>query len=183
MSTELRWTSADLAVLPDDGKRYEIIDGELSMSRQPHWHHQRACVKICAALEAWSMQRGVGEANLAPGVIFAEDDDVAPDVVWISHARRATALGPDGHLHAAPELVVEVLSPGATNERRDREAKRKLYSCRGVLEYWIVDWQTQQVEVYRREECVLRVVTTLYRGDKLVSPLLPGFACEVATLF
>jgi Uma2 family endonuclease len=182
MSTILRWTSADLAVLPDDGKRYEIIDGELYMSRQPHWHHQRTCVKLCAVLEAWSMQTGAGEANLAPGVIFAEDDDVSPDVVWISQARRATALGADGHLHAAPELVVEVLSPGSTNERRDREAKLKLYSRRGVLEYWIVDWRAQQVEVYRREDLALRLVATLYPADTLQSPLLPGFACQVATL-
>lgn len=182
MRTVLRWTSADLTVLPDDGKRYEIIDGELYMSRQPHWHHQRACVKLCAALEAWSMQTGAGEVNLAPGVIFAEDDDVAPDVVWISQARRATALGADGHLHAAPELVVEVLSPGSTNERRDREAKLKLYSHRGVLEYWIVDWRAQQVEVYRREDLALRLVATLYSTDALQSPLLPGFACQVATL-
>ena len=183
MNTALRWTSADLTVLPDDGKRYEIIDGELYMSRQPHWHHQRACGKIFAALEAWGVQTGAGEANLAPGVIFAEDDDVAPDVVWISHTRRTIALGPDGHLHAAPELVVEILSPGTTNERRDREAKLKLYSRRGVLEYWIVDWRVQQVEVYRREGLALRLVATLYPTDTLTSPLLPGFACEVATLF
>jgi Uma2 family endonuclease len=183
MPTALRWTSADLAVLPDNDKRYEIIDGELYVSRQPHWHHQRTCVKICAALEAWSMQTGAGEVNLAPGVIFAEDDDVAPDVVWISRARQAAALGPDGHLHAAPELVVEVLSPGATNERRDREVKLKLYSRRGVLEYWIVNWQAQQVEIYRRDELALRLVATLYPADTLASPLLPGFACVVAGLF
>ena len=183
MNPALRWTSADLAVLPDNGKRYEIIDGELYMSRQPHWHHQRACGKIFAALETWSADTGTGEANLAPGVIFAEDDDVAPDVVWVSQARRATALGPDGHLHAAPELVVEILSPGATNERRDREAKLKLYSRRGVLEYWIVDWRAQQVEVYRREELVLRLVATLYPTDTLTSPLLHSFACRVAALF
>ena len=152
------------------------------MSRQPPWHHQRTCGKVCAALEAWSVQTGAGEANLAPGVIFAEDDDVAPDVVWISQARRATTLGADGHLHAAPELVVEILSPGSTNERRDREAKLKLYSRRGVLEYWIVDWRTQQVEVYRREDLALRLVATLYSTDTLQSPLLPGFACQVATL-
>jgi len=182
VSTALRWTSADLAVLPDDGKRYEIIDGELYMSRQPHWHHQLTCGKIFAVLYAWSVQTGAGEANLAPGVIFAEDDDVAPDLVWISQARRATALGADGHLHAAPELVVEVLSPGVTNERRDREAKLKLYSRRGVLEYWIVDWRSRQVEVYRREDLVLRLGATLHPGDTLTSPLLPGFTCEVAAL-
>ena len=183
MSTALRWTSADLAVLPDDGKRYEIIDGDLYMSRQPHWHHQQACGRIFTALDTWSRQTGAGEANLAPGVIFAEDDDVAPDVVWISQARRATALGPEGHLHAAPELVVEVLSPGGANERRDREAKLKLYSRRGVLEYWIVDWRTQQIEVYQREQLALRLVATLYPTDTLISPLLPGFVCQVATLF
>ncbi len=182
MRTAPRWTSADLEVLPDDGKRYEIIDGELYMSRQPHWHHQRACGKIFAALEAWSVQTGAGEANLAPGVIFADDDDVAPDVVWISHTRRAAALGPDGHLHTAPELVIEVLSPGSTNERRDREAKLKLYSRRGVLEYWIVDWRTRQVEVYRREQLALNLLVTLHPTDMLTSPLLPGFSCEVAAL-
>jgi Uma2 family endonuclease len=183
MSTALRWTSADLAVMPDNDKRYEIIDGELYVSRQPHWHHQRTSGKIFAALETWSMQTGAGEANLAPGLIFAEDDDVVPDVVWISSARRASILGADGHLHAAPELVVEVLSPGAANERRDREAKLKLYSRRGVLEYWIVDWRTQQVEVYRREELALRLAATLYATDTLTSPLLSGFACAIATLF
>src|SRR5262245_32172718 len=62
MSAALRWTSADLAALPDDGKRYEIIDGELYISQQPHWHHQRACGKIAAVLDAWSRQTGAGEA-------------------------------------------------------------------------------------------------------------------------
>jgi Uma2 family endonuclease len=80
-------------------------------------------------------------------------------------------------------LVVEVLSPGGTNERRDREAKLKLYSRRGVLEYWIVDWRTQQIEVYRREQLALRLVATLYATDTLTSPFLPGFVCQVATLF
>jgi Uma2 family endonuclease len=183
MNTTRRWTSADLAMLLDDGKRYEIIDGDLYISQQPHWHHQRACGMIAAVLDAWSRQTGAGEANIAPGMIFAEDDDVAPDVVWISQARRATALGPEGHLHAAPELVVEVLSPGGANERRDREAKLKLYSRCGVLEYWIVDWRTQQIEIYRREQLALRLVATLHPTDTLTSPLLPGFMCQVATLF
>jgi Uma2 family endonuclease len=183
MSTTLRWTSADLEALPDDGKRYEIMDGELYTSKQPHWHHQYTCGRVFAQLDGWSRQTKSGQANLAPGVIFAEDDDVAPDVVWISRARRAAALGPEGHLHAAPELVVEVLSPGSSNQRRDREAKLKLYSRRGVQEYWIVDWLMRQVEVYRREEHALRLVETLHATDRLQTPLLPGFTCAVAELF
>jgi len=80
-------------------------------------------------------------------------------------------------------LVVEVLSPGSVNERRDREVKLKLYSRRGVSEYWIVDWQQRKVEVYQRQQMALHLLATLYATDTLTSPLLPGFACPVVTLF
>ena len=179
----MKFTSADLLLMPDDGKHYEVIEGELYVSRQPHWHHQFTCGQLFRFLQEWSERSGSGLANGAPGVIFAEDDDVAPDVVWISHDRLATALGGDGKLHAAPELVVEVISPGLANQQRDRQTKLKLYSRRGVQEYWIVDWQQPQVEVYRRTEAELVLMATLYRTDTLQSPLLPGFSCQVAALF
>ncbi|HXG66305.1 MAG TPA: Uma2 family endonuclease [Blastocatellia bacterium] len=183
MTTALRWTSADLASLPDDGKRYEIIDGELYVSKQPHWYHQAACFKLCHKLESWNEQTNLGQVNIAPWVIFAEDDDVAPDAVWISNGRLAAALAEDGHLHAAPEIVMEVLSPGSRNESRDREAKLKLYSRRGVSEYWIINWRTRQIEVYRREQARLFLFATLNESDTLESPLLPGFSCAVASVF
>jgi Uma2 family endonuclease len=104
-------------------------------------------------------------------------------VVWASNERLAVLLDNAGHLTAAPELIVEVLSSGAENERRDREAKLKLYSARGVQEYWIVDWQKQQIEVYRREKAVLRLILTLFTTDELNSPQLPGFIFHVARLF
>jgi Uma2 family endonuclease len=182
MSDTLRWTSADLDGMPDDGKRYEIIDGELYVSKQPHWYHQLLCGRIFAGLEAWSDETGSGQANLAPGVIFDDDDDVAPDVVWVSGVRLAAALEADGKLHAAPELVVEVLSPGEKNERRDREVKLKLYARRNVHEYWIVDWRARQVEVYRREQERLRFVAKLGETDVLETPLLPGFSLSMAKL-
>jgi len=178
-----RWTSRDLEVLPDDGKRYEIVDGELYVSRQPHLYHQVVSAKLVSLLDQWSEQSQQGLAMTTPGLVFADDDDVVPDVVWISNARLATALQPDGKLHSAPELVIEVLSPGSNNERRDREAKLKLYSRRGVLEYWIVSWQERRIEVYRRQEAVLKLVATLYEDDLLQSPLLPGFSCPVRRIF
>ncbi len=183
MQAKLHWTSADLEMFPDDGKRYEIIEGELYVSKPTHWQHQRTCVRLVTALQTWSLQTELGHANLAPGIIFADDDDVAPDVVWISYERRATALGDDGKLHAAPEIAVEVLSFGSTNIRRDREAKLKLYSRRGVDEYWIVDWLSRRVEVYRRKRRQLRLIETLTQKDTLQSPLLPGFSCAVRDLF
>jgi Uma2 family endonuclease len=179
----IRWTSKDLDLLPDDGKRYEIVDGELYVSRQPDWHHQHVCLRLGSILDIWSIQTQSGSANGAPGVIFTDDEDVAPDVVWISQERLAKALEPDGKLHSAPELVVEVLSPGKTNSARDREAKLKLYSRHGVLEYWIVNWQERYLEIYRRQEALLKLHSTLYEGDTLQSPHLPGFSCPVSQIF
>ncbi|PYS26715.1 MAG: hypothetical protein DMF75_21695, partial [Acidobacteria bacterium] len=118
-----------------------------------------------------------------PGVVFAEDDDVVPDVVWISRARLSQAVDEAGHLRAAPELVIEVLSPGKANEERDRQIKLKLYSRRGVHEYWIVSWTGRFVEVYRRDNAQLHLTATLYANDVLESPLLPEFSCSVAQLF
>ncbi|HVC33391.1 MAG TPA: Uma2 family endonuclease [Chloroflexota bacterium] len=183
MTQVVRWTSADLELLPDDGKRYEIVDGELFVSKQPDWHHQLTCGMAFSVLQVWSARTGQGIANIAPGVVFGADDDVAPDVVWVSRERLSSVLEDDGKLHAAPDLVIEVLSPGRTNERRDREAKLKLYSQRGVREYWIVDWRLRLVEVYRRAEMMLHLAETLHEEDALSSPLLPGFSCPVGSLF
>lgn len=183
ISDRLRWTTADLELLPDNGNRYEIIDGELFVTRSPHWGHQRACGNIYQELNIWSRSSSLGQTAFNPGIIFSDADNVIPDVVWASNERLAMLLDEAGHLTAAPELIVEVLSPGAENVRRDREAKLKLYSSRGVQEYWIVDWQLQQIEVYRREQASLRLISTLFSHDVLSSPLLPEFSCSIAQLF
>ena len=183
MDPAMRWTSADLEVLPDNGKRYEIIDGELFVSKSPTYHHQFACGRIYRYLDQWSEETGLGEANFGTGVIFADDDDVIPDVVWTSLARLNKIIGSDGHFNAAPDLVVEVLSPGIANEKRDRETKLKLYSRRGVLEYWIVNWLIGEITVYRRKGKALRQHSTLRSSDTLTSPLLPGFKCVVKSIF
>ncbi|UFP95149.1 Uma2 family endonuclease [Gloeobacter morelensis] len=179
----VRWTAADLELLPDNGNRYEIIDGELLVTRAPHWKHQQICLRIGAALDAWSNRTGLGQAAVAPGILFSEADNVIPDVVWASTHRLKALLDAAGHLAGAPELVVEVLSPGAENQRRDRELKLKLYSLRGIQEYWLVDGRVGCVEVYRREGAVLKLTITLLADDTLTSPLLANFACPVGPLF
>ena len=149
MTTTPHFTTADLELLPDrlDDTRYEIIDGELYVAKQPGWHHQQTCGRVFSRLDAWSGQTGAGETSLAPGVLFAEDEHVAPDVVWVRKDRLPALLDAAGHLRGAPDLVVEVLSPGAGNKERDRAAKLKRYSRRGVLEYWLLNWQLRQAEL------------------------------------
>lgn len=178
------WTTADIDLLPEnEGTRYEIVDGELFMTRAPHWRHQRTCGKFFRELDSWSESSGLGEASITAGVLFGESDDVIPDVVWASNERLALLLDESGHLTCAPELLVEVLSAGTENVRRDREAKLKLYSSRGVQEYWIADWKLQKVDVYRRENAKLALVATLIGDDEISSPLLPGFSCVVSRFF
>lgn len=129
----VRWTIYDLEVLPkNDAIRYEVIDGELFMTRSPHRKHQQVCGKIFAPLDTWSESTNLGVTIITPGIIFSEVDSVIPDVVWVSKKRLSEIEDEAGHLTAAPELIVEVLSPGKQNELRDKETKLKLYSVRGV---------------------------------------------------
>jgi Uma2 family endonuclease len=179
----LRWTSADLELLPEDERRYEIIDGELHVTRAPHWKHQNISLRLGGALEQWSQDSGRGETTVAPGVLFDDADNVIPDIVWASHERLADSLDEAGHLTAAPELIVEILSPGDRNQRRDRDLKLRLYSARGVREYWIVSRHPQQIEAYRREAGVLALAATFLPGDQISTPLLPGFSYRVDRLF
>src|SRR4051794_28640811 len=184
MSISARFTSKDLDWLPAvEGIRYEIIDGDLYVSKQPHWHHQYTADRVAYRLNHWNDRTGLGFAITVPGLVFSEDNDVIPDVVWISRSRLDAVEDAAGHLRDAPELVVEVLSLGRENERRDREVKLDLYRRRGVQEYWIVDWRQQSVEVYRRTDGDLGLVATHVGTDVLTTPLLPDFSCPLRELW
>jgi Uma2 family endonuclease len=121
ISEQVRWALADLEGFPDNGNRYEILDGELFVTRAPHLGHQDIAGAIYAELRTWSLQSCVGKPFMAPGVIFSESDAVIPDVIWISHERRSQLTDDSGHLIGVPELIVEVLSNTEKDKKRDRE--------------------------------------------------------------
>lgn len=103
--------------------------------------------------------------------------------MWCGLTRLADDVDDAGHLIVAPELMVEVLSPGDLNEQRDREVKLKLYSHYRVQECWIVNWQLKTLEIYRRAEAQLQLVGTLLEDDTLGSPLLLGFSTAITDIF
>ncbi|MDJ0510163.1 MAG: Uma2 family endonuclease [Crocosphaera sp.] len=177
------WTIADLEGLPDNSNRYEIIDGDLFVTRAPHLDHQDIAGNIYAELRNWSRKKRLGKAFMTPGIIFSETDAVIPDVIWISYEKLNKFTDESGHITVAPELIIEVLSTSEKDIKRDCQTKLKLYSIHGVCEYWIIDRKQQLIEVYRRDQGILKKVMTLYHADKLTSLLLPNFCCNIEEIF
>ena len=140
------WSYAEFARLPDDGNRYEIIDGDLYVTPSPRLDHQDVVGALVEVLRPFVREQDLGKVYAGPvDVLFAEGDYLAPDLVYLSTERlhyrsRRGIEGP-------PDLVVEVLSPGTAV--RDRNLKRERYALYGVPEYWIVDVDARRVEVYR----------------------------------
>src|SRR5690348_11287918 len=101
-----RYTLTDLEGIPQpwDDTRYEIIDGELFVSTQPSNRHQYTCNEVTTDLTIWNRASGAGIVLPAPGLIFADDDNAAPDVIWVSHERYRSVLGDEDKLHGSPEL-------------------------------------------------------------------------------
>jgi Uma2 family endonuclease len=176
-------TIADLEATPDDGNRYELIEGELYVSTAPTYLHQRILVKIVIAVSGFLAVRPVGEILPGIGVIFDDFSGVIPDLVFFSSERKGHILA-GGRLTAAPDIAIEIVSPGASNERRDRQIKRRLYSIHGVGEYWIVDPETRSVELYRkRKQGGLVLAANLQIGDELASSVLHGFRLPIQAIF
>jgi Uma2 family endonuclease len=148
MSAKTVLTYADYAALPDDGKRYELLDGELFVMPAPSGWHQVIAGNLVWALEGYVRARRIGKVLFAPlDVIFADTSVVEPDVVYLDSA-RLPLLGRRG-VEGAAALLVEILSPSTT--RRDREVKFALYARYGVPFYWIVDPEARVLEAYRLE--------------------------------
>ncbi len=175
-------TVADLDCLPEDGNRYELIEGELFVSTAPGLPHQRVLGRLYSSLDGYLTQNPLGEVIITPGVIFSEHSAVIPDLVYVSRERSQEIIA-NNRFVAAPDLLIEIVSPGRENEDRDRIAKRQVYGKYGVKEYWIVDPQQRTVEVYRLKGRALRLTNQLSGSDDIMSSLLPGYHCPVANLF
>jgi len=184
MTIAARFTIRDLDRFPDDKRyRYEIIDGELHVTKAPDSDHQFISTNLIVELGTWNRATELGVVLPAPGVVFAVDDAVIPDLIWVRAERYRSILDSAGHFTAAPDVVIEILSPGSANQRRDRELKLAVYNRWAVPEYWIVNREQRQVLVYRREFDGLALTATLGEGDRLTSPQFPGFTCPVSSLF
>ncbi len=174
------WTYNDYAALPNEGKRYEIVNGVLYMSPSPGWTHQEIVFEIASYLRNHLRKSGSGGVFIAPlDVELAPKDVFQPDVVVLLKANRDKLK--DGHIVGAPDLVVEVVSPGS--ETHDRYRKLAAYARARIPEYWIVDPDSRTVEVLTCEGGEYQS-QGVYRGKaQLPSQIVPGLAVQVEQLF
>lgn len=144
-SSRTAFTYEDLLLMPE-GKRYEILEGELMMVPAPGREHQAVLLDLAYLLKAHVDAQGSGKVFVAPfDVILSDTDVLQPDVIYLS-AERTDRLHDNG-IHGAPDLVVEVLSPGT--EKRDRQVKSRIYARYGVRELWLVDPGARRIEILR----------------------------------
>lgn len=168
----------------DDGRRYEVVEGELVSMPSPSHRHQELVLRLTIALREHVRVRRAGTVVLAPFDVVLKSERPAvvlqPDVVFVSdeHRDRLTKA----NLQGAPDLAVEVLSP--TNARLDRMRKLRLYARYGVRELWLVPFDVDRVEVLTLGPGGRYGKAALVEpGDVLNSPLLPGFSLNVAEIF
>jgi Uma2 family endonuclease len=175
-------TVAELDALPEDGNRYELIEGELFVSRAPGIPHQRVLLNLQIALAEYLATNPIGILVPGAGAVFSDYDAVIPDLALVLSERWERVVENDRFV-AAPDLLVEIISPGTENRQRDLKAKRNLYGKYGVKEYWIVDPENRSVMVLSPEGQTLKETRTVTGDEELASPLFPGLQIRVSALF
>ncbi len=177
-------TYDDLLLLPDDGRRHEIIEGVHYVTPSPNARHQRLVGRLHFEIESFLRQHpGTGQVFLAPfDVLFTKWDVVEPDLLFI--ATDQAEILTDANVRGAPALVVEVLSHGT--RKTDEQVKRRLFERGGVREYWLVDPERDRVTVFRRQPdgsfpCVAEL--SREQRDVLTTPLLSGLELRLDRLF
>jgi Uma2 family endonuclease len=185
-SRSVRLTYQDLVDLPDDGLRYELIDGELHVTAAPSPKHQRVSGNIHLHVALYLRDHPIGRVYYAPlDVVLSRFDSVEPDLLYVSHEREARQMT-RRNLEGPPDLVIEVLSP--STKRIDQDIKLSLYERYGVPEYWVMNPERELVRVYRlKDGCLLFCEELHNREDTsvaiLTTPLMPGLAIPLADIF
>jgi Uma2 family endonuclease len=176
---KVRFNYDDYLQLPED-KRYEILDGELYVVPAPNTRHQTVGLNLMVALHQHVKSGALGRILNAPyDVVLSDENVLQPDIVFVCR-ERLSIIG-EANIRGAPDLVVEILSPGT--RQKDLAIKRKIYARFGIQEYWIVDPDAATVEVLAWK--VSGYITAgLYRqSDRLSSPLLPELALVLNEVF
>ena len=179
-SAATKMTYEQLCLLPEDRNRYELFDGELVMTPSPVARHQEIVGRLHALLLAHVRANSLGKVFVAPlDAIFDQYNVLQPDILYVSRKRVSEVV--KERIEGAPDFVVEVLSPSTFYN--DLRRKMVIYSQFGVQEYWIVDPETQTIELYQRVGEGLQPARKFSSQETFQSPLLVGFQLPVSSIF
>jgi Uma2 family endonuclease len=174
------WTYNNYATIPDDGKKYEVVDGVLFMSPSPNRGHQDVVGALFAYLWNYVNLGALGRAYSAPLDVELEPHTICqPDVIVILNANLSILS--DKHIIGAPDLVIEVASPAT--ELYDRNKKLNAYARSGIQEYWIADPLERFIEVFFLEETRYHSLGTFAGKTVIPSKILPAFSIPVENFF
>ena len=177
---KLRYTYDDYRELPDDGNRYEVIDGVLYMAPAPNKRHEIISRTLYFLIWPFVRDAGLGQVFDAPfDVIFHNEEFAQPDLFFVSFDREdlLTERGCEG----APDWTIEILSP--SNTFHDRERKRRMYERHGVKEYWLVNPEMRTILVLELVNGEYVTRGTFGVEDEIDTPLIPGLVIPVAQVF
>lgn len=176
-----QWTYVDYLKLPDDGNRYEIIEGVLYVSNAPNSDHQFTVTELGAELRDFTKQNQLGRVLVAPFEVHLSETTrpVQPDILFVRGDRWPAERV--AFFAGAPDLVVEVISPGSV--RTDRVIKFTAYERAGVAEYWLANPHTRAVEVYILSNGEYALLGEFTDDDPIRSSVLEGIHIITSTLF
>jgi Uma2 family endonuclease len=180
VTTRHNVTYAELASWPDDGRRYELYDGEVHVVPAPLPRHQLAMLELEDRLRAHVSAHG-GLVIVSPiDIVFTETNVLQPDIVVFTPERR-NLVELDAPIRVRPDVAVEVLSP--TTERHDRGRKLAAFQRFEVPEYWILDPVSEQIELLQLQKARYAAPRISRRGEAFTSIVLANFSCAVESLF
>jgi Uma2 family endonuclease len=175
-----RVSYTDLERMPEDGRRYELYDGEVFVVPAPLPRHQVIQNLLVEMLRAYAKQQGGFALGSPLDIVFSEYDVLQPDIVYFTPS-RAHVIDLDRAIRDAPDLCVEVLSPSTA--ATDRGRKMQMFARYDVGEYWIVDPQTENIELYELTQNGYRLRTRASGEDVVSSPMLPGCSFPARSVF
>jgi Uma2 family endonuclease len=173
-------TYEDYVLLPNDRNRYEILEGELSVTPAPSTKHQTTLANLFKRLAKHVDDHNLGKLFFAPIDLILDPTSVLqPDLLFVSKARQQIIT--ERAIEGAPDLVVEIISP--TTSRNDRVTKAQIYARHAVPAYWIVDPQEETVEIYLLEGSGYRLAATLHGENPQPAPPFERLRFTPSSLF
>ena len=172
-------TYAELSTWPDDGRRYELYDGEVSVVPAPLPRHQLATLELLHLLYDYASAHGALVIASPIDIVFTETNVLQPDIVAFTPSRRHH-VELDAAIRVRPDVAVEVISP--STERNDRGRKLAWFQRFEVPEYWILDPTEERLELLKLRKGRYLRPRVFRRGEVFQSEALQGFSCPVAGL-